>query len=409
MTPHRPLRIAVATRRSGHGGGVEQYLATVVPALVGSGHELACWFETVSPADSSPRWDDVTCWTADQANDSLSALAEWRPDVIFAQGISSPGLERALMALAPSVCFAHSYYGTCISGAKMHRSPTVRCCTRRFGAACLVHYYPRRCGGLSPLTLLSLYRRQQARLDLLRQYDRILVASRHMAAEYSRHGLEDKTRVVPLPIASAARSLACTHGNDLIRLLYLGRLEEAKGAHIAIDSAAMVAASTGRRTELQMSGEGSREPQLKQRAARAMTRDRRLTVNFTGWLSPDKCVDALDQADLLLVPSCWPEPFGMVGVEAALRGVPAVAFAVGGIPEWLTDGVHGRLVRADPPDSRHFADAIIDCLADPGELASMRERCKTSARRFSVDAHITQLNAVLGEVAQVSDHLARAR
>ncbi len=54
----------------------------------------------------------------------------------------------------------------------------------------------------------------------------------------------------------------------------------------------------------------------------------------------------------------------MVGVEAALRGVPSVAFGVGGIPEWLIDGVTGRLVRTDPPRLDGSAAAIAACLLD---------------------------------------------
>ena len=53
--------------------------------------------------------------------------------------------------------------------------------------------------------------------------------------------------------------------------------------------------------------------------------------------------------DLLVVPSVWPEPFGLVGPEAAHHGVPSAAFAVGGIPEWLVDGVSGHLAAGDRP------------------------------------------------------------
>ena len=53
-----------------------------------------------------------------------------------------------------------------------------------------------------------------------------------------------------------------------------------------------------------------------------------------------------------MVPSIWPEPFGQVGPEAGLYGVPAAAFAVGGTPSWLTDGVNGRLAPGDPPGRR---------------------------------------------------------
>jgi glycosyltransferase involved in cell wall biosynthesis len=396
------MRIAIAAHRAGHGGGVEQYLATVSPALAAAGHDVACWFETGDPGGPSPfAWKGVVTWTAaDDPDAALKRLAQWRPEVVFVHGISAPHRERELMTLGPAVCFAHSYYGTCISGSKMHRTPEERCCTRRFGPACLLHYYPRRCGGWNPLTLFNQYEVQRWRLGLLCDYSRIVVASQHMALEYARHGLQNKTRVVSLPIEAQTIRTPRRMPSDTIRLLYLGRLEETKGAHIAIDSAATVAASTGRPTELQMSGEGSCDATLRARATRAMDRTGALTVTFTGWLDEEARAESFERADLLLVPSCWPEPFGMVGVEAARRGLPAVAFAVGGIPEWLTDGVNGRLVSGQPPDSRRFADAIVECLADPGRLAKMRERCQSAAQRFSVETHLTQIVAVLQEAIQ---------
>jgi glycosyltransferase involved in cell wall biosynthesis len=280
----------------------------------------------------------------------------------------------------------------------MQRTPHEQCCTREFGPGCLLHYYPRRCGGWSPVTMFRQYELQHTRLDLMRRYDRIVVASRHMAEEYSRHHLGAKVRLVPLPIESKSQR-AASPGDSPTRLLYLGRLEETKGAHIALDSAAMVAARTGRAIALQMSGEGSLSEWLRQRAAHLTARQPGFTVTVTGWLSESECVASIDRSHLLLVPSCWPEPFGMVGVEAALRGVPTVAFSVGGIPEWLVDGVNGKLVEANPPDPSRFASAIIECLADERGLERMREQGHEVARRFSLDGHLNELAGVLREAA----------
>jgi len=398
------MRIAIAAHGYGQAGGVDRYLSTVIPALVGSGHEVACWFETgdCSAADSLSADHGVAWWTATpDAERALDSIRQWQPDVLFTQGIASPEREQELLDIAPSVCFAHSYYGTCISGSKTHRSPTERCCTRAFGPACLLHYFPRHCGGWSPLTMMRQYELQHTRLELLRRYDRIAVASHHMAAEYARHQFAEKVRVVSLPIESRPVQKSRSDAGPT-RLLYLGRLEETKGAHVAIESAALVAARIDRTFELQMSGEGSRRDRLRERAAQLMARQPNLTITFTGWLSESECVASLDRSHLLLVPSCWPEPFGMVGVEAAHRGVPAVAFAVGGIPEWLIDGVNGRLVPSDPPDATRFADAIVACLADAASFDRMRERSRDLARRFSIDAHLARLDGLFREAAFVS-------
>ena len=69
-------------------------------------------------------------------------------------------------------------------------------------------------------------------------------------------------------------------------------------------------------------------------------------------------------AALLVVPSVWPEPFGLVGLEAGAHGVPAVAFETGGVGEWLRDGTNG-LMAGRRPAVEPLARAIAAALADP--------------------------------------------
>ena len=106
--------------------------------------------------------------------------------------------------------------------------------------------------------------------------------------------------------------------------------------------------------------------------------------------------DLLDEADLLVVPSVWPEPFGLVGPEAGLHGVPAAGFAVGGIPEWLQDGVNGCLAPGDPPTTAGLADAIVRCLADPDTHRRLRQEAVRCAQRFSMTRHLAELELALG-------------
>lgn len=395
------MRIAFAAHRASRIGGVESYLATIVPSLRNAGHDVACWFETDDITRESILAGEpgIKVWTAgDRHDDAVRSLRAWAPDVLYVHGLTSPVRERELLTLAPAVCFAHSYYGTCVSGSKMHLFPAPRPCARTFGYECLAQYYPRRCGGLSPVTMLHQFRLQRDRLQLLTLYDRIVVASRHMAEEYTRHGLAEKVRVVSLPVQGPIVDGARETSSDSWQLLYLGRFEKTKGTLTALESAAIVARSTRRRVMLQISGEGSLSEQLRERARTLMGEHANLSVSITGWLRPDECVGAFDRADLLLVPSAWPEPFGMVGIEAGLRGLPSIAFGVGGIEEWLQDGVNGRITSA-LSDPNEFAAAIISCLTDPIMLALMQRQSVLAARRFSVAAHVKTLEAVLYEVA----------
>ncbi len=80
----------------------------------------------------------------------------------------------------------------------------------------------------------------------------------------------------------------------------------------------------------------------------------------------------LADAAALVMPSVWPEPYGLSGLEAVAAGVPVAAFRTGAIPEWLHDGV-GRLAPGDPPTSAGLAEAILGCLA-LGRFPSTPER-----------------------------------
>ena len=67
-------------------------------------------------------------------------------------------------------------------------------------------------------------------------------------------------------------------------------------------------------------------------------------------------------------------------------GIPVVAFAVGGIPEVLQDGVQGRLVQ--PGDEAGLAKALHDLLDDGHLRRSMGEAGRRRASDFSPEAHV---------------------
>jgi glycosyltransferase involved in cell wall biosynthesis len=74
-------------------------------------------------------------------------------------------------------------------------------------------------------------------------------------------------------------------------------------------------------------------------------------------------------ADVVVVPSIWPEPLSRVLVEAMWLGRPVVATAVGGSPEAVVDGVTGLLVAKG--DARALAAAVTALLGDAGRRADM--------------------------------------
>jgi glycosyltransferase involved in cell wall biosynthesis len=98
-------------------------------------------------------------------------------------------------------------------------------------------------------------------------------------------------------------------------------------------------------------------------------------VEFVGEVNEQEKRELLEHARALLFPIDWPEPFGLVMIEAFACGTPVIAYAHGSIPEIMEDGVTGFVV-ANQEDAVRAAQHIdsID-----------RARCRQAfERRFTV-------------------------
>jgi glycosyltransferase involved in cell wall biosynthesis len=408
------MRIAVLNNFRRHVGGIETYLSAVLPELAAAGQELLFWCEHEGslerPAIPLPQGAASCCAEDCGPEAAVRALRSWSPDVLFSQALGDAVLEETVQAAAPAVIVAHNYYGTCISGLKSHQFPTPRPCHRRFGPACLFCYYPLHCGGWSPHSMWRLYRSQARRLRLLHGYQGIITLSAHMRAEYLRHGWPPN-RVWHLPCglsrppAATVPAGACRPDRPdgdagPWRLLYVGRMEATKGGLLLLKALAEVPSRLNRPVRLTLAGDGDQRGEWEQVARRRQARTPGLTTEFLGWVSQERLAELFGQTDLLVVPSVWPEPLGLVGLEAGLRRVPAVAYAVGGIPDWLRDGVNGHLAPGDPPTAAGFAEAIVRCLRDGAHHARLRAGARARAALFPDPG--THARGVLGVLERVA-------
>ncbi len=392
------MRIAIVNRYRNIIGGVETHLRQLLPALAASGCEIAFLHEETEAAggemiklpEGAPAWSVA----GPGAERALDELRRWQPDVIYVHGLRSPELETELQKIAPAVCFAHAYYGSCVSGAKTFSFPAMQPCDRAFGWQCLLHYYPRRCGGLNPRTMLHDYRLQTKRLALLHDYRAILVASTHMAREYEKYGLSDRVRIVRLPVSVEEMPASLPDDRQQRQkwhILFLGRMESLKGGAALLEALPTVASASEIPVQVTFAGDGRRRKEWERRASQLASSNTGLEFIFTGWLDESQRNKVLRECDLLVMPSLWPEPFGLAGIEAGCYGVPVVAFAVGGIPDWLKHGVNGTLAPGNPPSARALAAAIIECIRDETFYQSLRRGAVERAQQFKMENHVAAL------------------
>ena len=156
-------------------------------------------------------------------------------------------------------------------------------------------------------------------------------------------------------------------------ILFVGRLEECKGAEFVIRAAAEVQQQLPA-VELVLIGEGSLRADLEKLAKQSLRRYR-----FLGVRKSEEVREWMNRASVLCVPSVRrrsgeEEAFGMVCAEAQAVGKPVVAFNSGGIPEVVSHGSTGFL--APEGDWQALAKYLFVLLQD----TDLRERFGMSGR-----------------------------
>jgi glycosyltransferase involved in cell wall biosynthesis len=367
------MRVLVANDGAGNVGGVQSYLHAVVPALLSRGHIVTVAHDRAEVA---------------------SALSRQPPDICFSHNMNDLDVERGLIEVAPVVKFMHGYFGTCVSGLKMHAFPSAVACDRTCGARCLALYGPRRCGQLGVRVVWDQWQWASRQRRLIAGYSAIVVASEHMRREFVRHGAAEETvyvnRLFPTTVSQAAAVLVPARPH----VVFLGRMTTLKGGDALIEAVRHATKRLGHPILLTMAGDGPQRSQWQALAAPLGT-----ACRFPGWLEGAARDAVLRSATVVAVPSIWPEPFGLAGLDAGAFAVPAVAFDVGGISEWLRDGVNGVLVTA-PASATHLGDVLADVLADGTRLARLREGALCVTQEFTLDRHIDRLEAVFARARE---------
>ena len=195
--------------------------------------------------------------------------------------------------------------------------------------------------------------RCRRRLELLRQVRRVAVLSEFMRDNLVANGFSpERITVIPPPV-SAPEALPERVENTPPRLLFTGQLIRGKG----VDQLLRALPLLHHDYRLMVAGEGNQRPELERLAATLGIADK---VSFLGWVAEPEKLYTL--CDIAVFPFFWQEPFGLVGPEALVRGMPVVAFRVGGVGEWLVDGENGFAV--PPRDISAFAAAVDNLLSD---------------------------------------------
>ncbi|MBT9548698.1 MAG: glycosyltransferase family 4 protein [Candidatus Sericytochromatia bacterium] len=178
--------------------------------------------------------------------------------------------------------------------------------------------------------------------------------------------------------------------NAPLKALFLGRIDPEKGLHLALE-ALLQLKEQGQILELTVAGKGQAD-YLDFCRQFVSSHGLEKQVHFLGW-QPDPA-PLYAQHPLLLMPTTMREPFGLVIVEAMLRGLAVFAPDAYGPAEIIKHGETGILFQ--PGDSKSLAQALLEQLKFPERLQTIGKQAQADAfERFGVDKVKRQVEQVL--------------
>jgi glycogen(starch) synthase len=158
-------------------------------------------------------------------------------------------------------------------------------------------------------------------------------------------------------------------------LIFVGRLVSDKGASLLLEALKLMTT----KPRLTIVGDGPERAALEKQTA-----DLQLgaQVEFAGPRHGEQLADALRENEILVVPSLWQEPFGIVALEGIACGCVVIGSAGGGLAEAI--GPCG--VTFPNGDAPALADAITRLLDDPAERDRLRQNARGHLARFTARA-----------------------
>jgi glycosyltransferase involved in cell wall biosynthesis len=151
-------------------------------------------------------------------------------------------------------------------------------------------------------------------------------------------------------------------------LAFLGRMSPQK----RVDRAIEIALGSGMKLKIAAKIYPEERAYFQETIEPLLRKSKRL-VEFVGELGGRRKDELLGNARALLFPIDWPEPFGLVMIEAMACGTPVIGWRNGSVPEVITDGVTGFVV-----------DNIDDAIRAVGRVADLSRRAcrETFKNRF---------------------------
>jgi len=388
----------------GYEGGIERYVLDCIVEFNRLGHRCSLAYGRQSAKPVQKDLADLLHGIYQLSNLSLfesagdaseikhlnTILELEKPDVIFMCEVKNLALLYRLKDYGGLVPMSHASMLVC-----MRTSNTTyirrQMCTHLVGYRCFLHgCVVRRSPDQRRRLVLNSVRSQRQLLNVYKSIGNHIVPSNYSKQRLVQHGFTpDQVSVLglftnmdpPPPLSLSEPPL----------ISFTGAIHRYKGVDYLLRALKYVTTPF----KCSVIGDGEYLPYCKRLARRLGIAD---VVDFKGWLSTQEIAEQLRTAAVSIVPSIWPEIFGIVGLEAMMCSKPVVAFDAGGISDWLKDGKNGYLVPVK--DTKLLAARIEALLKSPRTAVRMgAEGHRLVMNTYNKKQHIEQLLSIFHKAA----------
>jgi glycosyltransferase involved in cell wall biosynthesis len=376
-------------------GGAELHMRSLRSQLHARGHDARLFSSTalLRPGDEPP---DYACvGTASKFRTLLQTANPWasgrlsnvidefKPDLVHVMMFLTQLSPLILPVLrrVPTMLNVVWYRPVCPIGTKM--LPDGSPCGSSWGVAC----YKNSClpaRDWAPLMLqMGMFRHWRDAIDMF-------VANSHTTrCELVRDGVDHVEVLYPGTAVVRARPPL----GEAPRAGFVGRLVPEKGVDVLVEAFARVVSDLPQ-ASLVIVGEGPERPRL-ERLIAALKLNRSVTLK--GRLSRAAAERTMEECWVQVAPSRWAEPFGLVAIEAQMRGTAVVASQSGGFCETVADGCTGMLV--PPGDVGALSHALLQVLSQRERAEDMgRAGRERALRLYTESASMDRLLGLYGKV-----------
>lgn len=222
-------------------------------------------------------------------------------------------------------------------------------------------------------TPAAFQRRRELNVERLNRADRLIAMSHRVAEIYSLLGADQsRLRTLQLTLAHIERlrpRRARLEGGPVTFATLGGFESEAKGARLMIEAVRLLSGRV-REGAFRLLVLGQVDPLFGEEARDVPG------IEVGAPFAPADLDEILDDIDVGLMPSIWEEAYGYVGVEFLAKGIPVIANAIGGMPEYVRDGESGWLNGSRTP--AELARIMARVIERPGEVVELNERLLAS-------------------------------